>query len=367
MSNKNLAAVFIGFVMILWLFSGSLSSNLVSAEVDTKSQERALPLVRAQLSRASMQNLELEVRGITQPNRLVAVRAEISGKVEAIPAVKGTRVDTGDLLCQIAVDTRQSDLNEAKSELKRAELEHQGLVDLGKQGLHSRINIAKAKATLESSKSRLKRAELALKKTAILAPFAGTVSSQPVEIGDFMSPGKICVSLIELDPLLIEGQVAEKNIDAIKLGNEVEVKLITGQELTGTVTYIAYAPEDETRSYSIEVTIKNPQGAIRSGLTSEMNVPLGSQEAHLISPASLVLNDAGQIGVRIVDEQNIVQFYTVNILKEGKSGIWIGGLPPEIKLITVGQEEVFEGQAVRMDLSPLSPVGKITKQGDDSP
>lgn len=373
MSNKNLAAIFIGIAMAVWLFSGSVSFNSLTAELDTQSiPEIADPLVRAQFSRSLIQNMVMEVTGVTQPNREVEVRFEISGKVEAIAGLKGTKVQAGDLLCQIAVDTRESELSEASSELRRAELEFKGVRDLGKQGLQSNINIAKSRASLESSRARLKKAELALQKTSVTAPFAGVVSSQPVEIGGFMTPGSVCVSLMEVDPILVVGHVAEKNIGTVTLGDKVEVSLITNQQLVGTVSYIAYAPDNNTRSYPIEVTVDNPEGKIRSGLTSKMQVPLGAQEAHLISPASLVLNDTGDIGVRLVNQQSLVQFYPVLILKEAKSGIWVGGLPKEIKLITIGQEEVFDGQRVRVDLTSLTisdnaNPDKVAKQTSNRP
>jgi multidrug efflux system membrane fusion protein len=87
-----------------------------------------------------------------------------------------------------------------------------------------------------------------------------------------------------------------------------------------------------------------------------MQVPLGSQLAHLISPAAMVLNDSGQMGVRIVDDNGIVAFEQITIVSESPDGVWVKGLPEQVNLITVGQEEVFEGQKVQVDLSPLSAI-----------
>jgi multidrug efflux system membrane fusion protein len=69
-----------------------------------------------------------------------------------------------------------------------------------------------------------------------------------------------------------------------------------------------------------------------------------------------VLNDAGTIGVRIVDAENKVRFMPVRIVSEGTGGVWVNGLPERVWLITVGQEEVFDGQVVRLDLSPLAAI-----------
>ncbi len=78
------------------------------------------------------------------------------------------------------------------------------------------------------------------------------------------------------------------------------------------------------------------------------------EKVHLISPASLVLNDAGSVGVRIVDEKSRVRFKTVEIADENPAGIWVKGLPTAVNLITVGHEEVSEGQLVSIDYSLLN-------------
>lgn len=88
-------------------------------------------------------------------------------------------------------------------------------------------------------------------------------------------------------------------------------------------------------------------------MTAQMRVPTGSEFAHLISPASLVLNDEGVVGIRIV-ENDFVRFVPVNIVGEDPGGVWVGGAPERAQIITVGQEDVFEGQMVRISLSPIT-------------
>ncbi|MFP6808441.1 MAG: efflux RND transporter periplasmic adaptor subunit [Pseudomonadales bacterium] len=357
MSNRSLIALFFAFGMVTWLFSGDIASNKVTA-AESGGPEGTIastnvPLVRGVESVAVSRDLYLDVRGQTRANRLVEVRSEVAGIIEAVPGEKGKHVKKGDLLCQVAIDTRRSDLSEALASLKSTQLEYDGIQDLNQRGLQSEIVLAKAKAELEQSRSRAKRAELELQKTRIVAPFDGIVETQPVEVGYYLSPGAACVTLIELNPVLVTGQVAERNIAGIKLGDDVQVELITGQNYVATVNFIGRSPDGATRTYPIEASIDNPEESIRAGLTATMRVPIGTEYAHLISPASLVLDDSGVVGVRIVDQQNIVRFKAVKIVSEGASGVWMTGLPSQIRLITVGQEDVFEGQLVKIDISPL--------------
>ncbi len=347
MGSKLSIALGIALAMGAWLLSGELVSNtLIASEAKKSPVEKTIPTVRGIESLAMQRQNVLAVRGQTRANRSVQVRAEVAGKIVSLPAVKGTQVKAGDLLCQIAVDTRQSELDEARAQLKSAQLEYDGVLDLKRRGLQSEINVAKASASLESARARAKQGELALLKTRMTAPFAGVIESQPVEIGDYLSPGQVCVTLMEIDPMLVIGQVALKD--------EVRVSLITGEQFTGTISFISRVPDASTRTYPIEVTVSEPAGQMRAGMTADMLVPVGIELAHLISPASLVLNDEGNIGVRIVDDSDMVRFAEVKVISEEADGVWVKGLPVRIRLITVGQEEVFDGQVVSIDLTPLA-------------
>ena len=359
MRNRSLIAICFAIGIAIWFFSGELTSNVVGADDQLNPGDvtaTEIPHVRATRSVADMRSLYLEVSGQTRANRIVQVKAEVFGRVEQIPATRGTKVEEGDLLCQIAVDSRQNDFDKARADLKSAQLEYDGILDLRRQGLQSDITLAKANAALEATRAGAKHAQLALAKTMIVAPFAGVVEDQPVEIGDYLNIGQICVSVMEIDPILVVGEVAEKSISALQLGDLVDVTLITGQVMKGEVSFISRSPDTATRTYPVEITIHSPGENIRAGLSAEMKVPLGEQAAHLISSASLVLNDEGVMGVRTADDKNVVHFNSVKILSETAQGVWVSGLPDEVNLITVGHEEVFEGQTVKTDYTPLGSI-----------
>ena len=362
MSNSSLVAVMIAVGMVLWVLSGDFLSEGISAdEAEPRDSIEAnettgLSLVRGIQSQATTRNTYLSVRGQTRANRVVDVKSEISGIVNQVPGEKGSFVSAGDLLCEVAVDSRSSDLSEARANLKSAQLEFDGIRDLNKQGLQSEINLAKAKAALEQSRSAAKRAELALQKTRIVAPFSGVVEAQPVEAGDFMTPGATCVTLLEIDPILVVGRLAERDVASVRPGDTVVVELINGLTFDAAITFISRSPDPVTRTYEIEVSIVDPGEDIRAGLMATMKVPTGVKTAHLISSASLVLNDQGLIGVRVVDGDDRVRFVAVDVVSESTDGVWIAGLSDRASIITVGQEEVFEGQRVDVDYSSLSAV-----------
>ena len=73
-----------------------------------------------------------------------------------------------------------------------------------------------------------------------------------------------------------------------------------------------------------------------------------SGPAHRISPAIVSLNNQGKLGIRLVNVNNEVEFRTIEILEDTTEGLWISGLPSAARIITLGQEYVFQGQTVKV-------------------
>ena len=68
-----------------------------------------------------------------------------------------------------------------------------------------------------------------------------------------------------------------------------------------------------------------------------------------------MLGEDGELGIRTVNEDNQVEFNQIEILEDSIDGIWIAGLPQNTRIITVGQEYVFQGQTVNVKEISQSP------------
>lgn len=308
------------------------------------------------VARVSAQNYQerVRVRGQTKAFRHVDVRAEVSGRVVATPVARGARVEAGDLLCEIAVDTRAADLQEARSRQEEAQMEYNGALDLQERGLQSRVGIAQLKAALDATAAAVTRAELNLNRTRITAPFAGVMETRAVEVGNLMDMGGTCASLLDDSPMLLIGQVPETDVGKLTLGAPVTATLLSGETVEGNLTYVSRAADTSARSYGIEVEINSGYDSIRQGITAEIFVTGAETRAHLIPPSALTLNDEGIMGVKTLDQNNVVQFAPVTVVGENTSvdpGMWVLGLPEQSVVITLGQEIVFPGQTVNADFS----------------
>jgi len=324
--------------------------NAVADDGPSSASSAADFTVRATRSRVDTYTQTVSVRGRTQGFRLVDIRAETAGRVTATPADRGARVQKGDVLCELALDSRETDLQEMLSRQEQARLEYQGGQDLQQRELISRAALAQLKATYDSAIAAVRRAELALERTKIRAPFTGIVETRAVEVGDYMDMGGQCASLFDDDPMLLVGQVPEQEVNKLEIGTRVTGITVTGERLNGELTYLARAANDISRSYHIEVRLEPQQTAIRQGISTEILLDASQIRAHLVPPSSVTLDDAGLLGVKTLNADNEVEFHRVQIVGEStridQAGFWVTGLPNEIVLITVGQELVFEGQIV---------------------
>ena len=83
-------------------------------------------------------------------------------------------------------------------------------------------------------------------------------------------------------------------------------------------------------------------------LTASIEIQGEKIKAHKISPSILSLRDNGEMGIKIVNENNIVEFYNIEVISDTNDGMWVTGLPNEVNLIISGQEYISTGQQIEI-------------------
>ncbi|MBO9452010.1 efflux RND transporter periplasmic adaptor subunit [Tropicibacter sp. R16_0] len=328
------------------------------------------------------------LRGQTRAIRQVEVRAETSAIVVSEPKRKGAFVEAGDLLCQLDTGTRdavlaemnarkleaesrvpeaEARLEEAKARLLEAEINNNAAQKLSEGGYASETRrvateaaVSSAEAGIESAKSGLEAtkagieaataavaaAEREIARLSITAPFRGLLESDTAEIGSLMQPGTLCATVIQLNPIKLVGFVPETEVNRVTVGSPAGARLATGLEVQGRVTFLSRSADPTTRTFEVEITVPNEELLIRDGQTATIGIASDGTLAHLLPQSSLTLNNDGQLGVRVVGADNIVQFHPVGLIKDQADGVWVSGLGERADVIVVGQEFVTQGVRV---------------------
>lgn len=236
------------------------------------------------------------------------------------------------------------------------EIEYDAATTLGAKGFQATTKVAEAKAELEAAQAALEQAEIELSHGKIVAPFAG-VAERPVELGDFVDVGDRVASVIEIDPLLVTGEVAETRIGGLTVGMPGSARLNTGQIVHGRVRYISREADPQTRTFAIELEVENPGSRVAGRVSAELRIVWQQVDAHRVSPGLLSLDDTGEVGIKALADDDTVIFYPARIVRAEADAVWLIDLPKQLRLITVGQGFVRPGDHVRTssEETPVAP------------
>jgi multidrug efflux system membrane fusion protein len=344
--------VVVGVVALYFIVRSIFSAGTPdAAHAKTAAAPQGLPSVQAKLIPEVVRQYDVVIRGRTQATRTVVVRSETAGTVADAPVIQGTFVKEGQVLCRLSVDARQAALDQARAMQKSNQLAKQQNEELARKGFRSPAQVLLSQANLDASNAAVRQGEIALAQVNIKAPFTGVFDHRDAEVGTYLATGQSCGTVIEINPLLIVGDVPETQAARLKVGAPASAKLVSGQSLNGRIRYVSRDADPQTRTYHLEMTAPNPGLDVRSGLSAEMHIGAGSGPAHLLPVSTLVLDSAGRQGVRYVLADGRVAFSPVTVVEESREGIWVTGLSGPIQLITVGQSYVADGQKVRVALA----------------
>jgi len=356
MSIKNLIArrpwilaVAVAALVVVWIASGSIGTRK-PAELMPGSTEigdtESIARVQVSQQHATPVTRMISVYGQTAPARTVEMSAETDGRVEAVEAVRGRRARAGDVILRLDMRDRRARLAQAEAGVREARTSYQAQLKLQADGYVSETQIAESVSKLETAKAELTRAELDLEYMVLRAPFDGVLQERDVEIGDFVREGDKVATFVDNTSIIVTGTIAEQDARFVSVDGTGQAKLATGQTVTGRVRYLSPVADPSTRTFNVELEVPNPDGSLPAGVTAEIALPGGETLAHKISPSLLTLDANGDIGVKIVDAYDRVEFFPVELAMTDKDGIWVSGLPESAKIITVGQGYVAAGQSV---------------------
>ncbi len=350
MKSSKYIAVGISVIAIVWILSGIFFSgsekNTNESSVRGASSTKVAE-VRVKDIDAEPYANDIVVTGRTNASRTVEIKAKTKGQIEVILKEKGARVEANEVIAKIELSDREAKVVEAMQRFEQRQIEFDAAKSLEDKGFNSKATLTRSLADLETARAVLTKVVIAKENTKIKAPFKGVIYDQVIEVGDYVSVGDIMFTIVDMDPIELVVFVSECNISSIRLGHEASAEFYNGDTVMGNVSYIAPVADPATRTFRVEISTPNNDYSIKDGLTAKVKISVEAKMAHKISPSVLSLNDIGQIGVKIVNSMNIVQFLPVTILSDTADHMWILGLPNNVRLITVGQDFVSHGQTVR--------------------
>lgn len=346
-------SILILLIIVGWIGSGYLTK---SEEVIEKSKPIEKINFNVKYIISNTQNFvdTIKVIAKTEALSVIELRSQTNGVIKKIYNNKGDDVNKGDIICEIEKNDKEEILNSAKADYYDAQTKYDSKLKLVEQDFISKNSLISEKTNLEKTRAVLRKAELQIDYLKIVSPLTAKINDIPSQEGELLANGDVCAVLVNHDPIIVSGNVSEKNISKFKVGMPTKVSFIDGSQKSGKVTYISNIAEPATRSFTIEVTVKNNQNIIRVGTTAEIYIEKEMKNIHLIPSSILSLSDEGIIGIKIIKNDNTVDFIPVDILNLNNDGAYISNLPQSIKVITAGQDYVMPGEKVTGTLDTKS-------------
>ena len=347
----RLLALVVFVAAVLWVLTGHFAAvgsetpepGATEAEAVVETPKRTVAVVRAEVTDYARL---IRISGVTEADKLAILAARSNGVVQELTAEAGDTVERGAVVMLLegedvraAVKTAQDQLAQAAEQLAVGET-------LSAKGSLPETQLTARRAAKSAAEGALSQAQAAADRLSLVAPFAGTVDAVNVEEGEWVQQGTPIATLIALDPIIVKAEVAERDVAHVAVGAKALVRLVSGIELEGTVKHLARKASDKTRTFALEVDLPNPDGAIPSGMTAELRLTAATQPALTVPRSVLTLNEAGQVGLRVVTEDDIAAFLPVDLIDDAEAGFVVTGVPQGARVIVAGQDLVRDGDAV---------------------
>ncbi|MBN9672089.1 efflux RND transporter periplasmic adaptor subunit [Roseibium aggregatum] len=329
--------------------------------------EETTAYLTAQATRGDVEETVLAT-GILKPRKLVAVGAQVSGRITALHVELGQEVEEGDLIAEIDSVTQENDLRTAEASLAqvKAELAEQeaNLVlaqstfarqtKLSSQNATAQADLESAEADMkaveaqiDSLKAQIISAEVAVETaqanldyTRITTPISGTVLAVVSQEGQTVNATQSAPTIViigQLDVMTVRAEISEADIVKVKAGQEVSFSIIGAPDVTYTsqLESIEPAPESITSDSSITSStsssssssststsaiyyngifhVPNPEGMLRTYMTAEVHIVLGRAEDVLTIPAAALKSGSstGAYAVQVLDPSGSVAIRAV--------------------------------------------------------
>lgn len=289
-----------------------------------------------------------EATGTVEAERSVEIKPETSGQVLQVAFSDGDAVAAGTLLVRLRDADARASLADARARWDLAKM------DLGRaRTLHEREDLSQAdldRAVANESLARaaMDRAEEGLRRTRVVAPFAGVLGKREVSEGAVVDPSRRLTRLEDLAHLVVDLALPERALPALALEQAAQ-GTVEASAVTGRVSYIAPRVDTALRTVDVRVRLDTPQG-IRPGQSATMRIVTDTVATALLVPTEAVVQSAKGAALYVLGADNTVGLRAIRTGDRQADRVEVR------EGVSAGEQVVIEG------LARLRPGAAVTVQ-----
>jgi len=310
-------------LLVLVLALGGCGRSAPSAE---SGDGGARPVsVRIVTARARTVDRSVDVVGALYANQEAKLAAEVEGHVNQLLVDLGDRVRAGQVLVRIDSELAAASLREAEVRYRNAMADAERAERLRAEGITSAQENDRLRTARDAARASRDLLALRVERAIVRAPISGAVTSRSVDVGDYARVGAPLVTVVDDRVLRLRGEVAERFVPEIHIGQEVhgEVDAFPGLTVRGRVARLNAALDPKNRSLTVEAEVDNSDGRLRPGFfvrglvvtqrgVTAVSVPAGVVQSFAgVSHLYVVADDVAQsreiqLGGRFEDDVEVV-------------------------------------------------------------
>ena len=306
----------------------------------------------------------------------VTVTAELPGKVTRIAFEPGTTVSAGQLLVQQDISEEKARLRIAQSRAQLALKNLRRARVLHKEKVVPDSDLDTNTAAYEQAAAEVDNIKAIIEKKTVRAPFSGRLGIRHVNLGEVLEVGQVIVSLQSMDPIFVNFQLPQQELNRLKTGLTVRLSLEPdiGIALEGAITALNPEVNQNSRNIQVQATVNNRNEHLRPGMYARVAVILPAKRSVLTIPATAVLYAPYSDSVFVVESNEDKAGETSWLLRQQfvqlgeKRGDFIAvqqGLESGQQVVSTGVFKLRNGMPVTIDNS-LAPEFQLSPRPDNA-
>jgi len=232
-----------------------------------------------------------------------------------------------------------------KSELNQAETAYTTAKD--DLALLKETGVAGLEMQLKSSELSVVLSERALANYEIKAPISGVLTELAVQEGMTISPGFAIGEILQIDPIKIKTLLSAQAANAVRGKTQLQFYVPGSNNMyAGKVTYLADVIDTQTNAYELNLSIANPDKALKPGMKVQVRLTEAAEEQVVAVPTLSIVREGADSYVFVLNgdkaEKRKVELGRLNELDQEI----ISGVKAGEKLIVSGQHQLSDGEQV---------------------
>jgi len=306
---------------------------------------------------------ELKAIGTLRAMRGADLSPQVGGTVSAIHFDSGADVKAGDLLIELSSADDLAKLNSLKAQAELARITYErDQRQLQAQAVSKQV-VDTDEQNYRSFQAQVAQQQATLDYKMIRAPFAGRLGIRQVDVGQYLAPGTVVVTLQSLDPIFVDFTLPQQDLSQISVGQKVNVRVDTypGKDFAGTIAAVNSKVDTATRNVQVRATIANPERRLLPGMFATVTIDVGSQRKYVTLPQTAVTYNPFGSTVFLVDhkgkdakgQDQLVarQVFVTTGDTRGDQVAVVKGINSGDTVVTAGQIKLRNGSPLHIDNS----------------